>query len=124
MSLSPLTFGKVKDPCDDCLDGHCTMNCSDRQIVPEVPEQCKCMAEIDDHLKPHNTKLSVSFTITRDLSGMDALPMIMVEKIDTRKRQRVMNVVPTFCPFCGKKYPRKGEEGEGLPETLRSGATA
>lgn len=23
-------FGRVHTPCDDCLDGHCTMNCSPR----------------------------------------------------------------------------------------------
>lgn len=119
MSLSPLTFGKVKTPCDDCWDGHCTMNCSGAEKVPDVPERCTCMSAINDHLKPHNTKLAVSFTLTRDLSGMDALPMLMVEKIDAKKRQRPMNVIPTFCPFCGTKYPRKGEEGEGLPESLR-----
>lgn len=28
-------FGKVKDPCGDCLDGHCTMNCSGREIIKE-----------------------------------------------------------------------------------------
>jgi hypothetical protein len=119
MSLSPLTFGKVKNPCGDCWDGECTMNCSDREIVADVPTRCTCMEAVNDHLKPHNTKLAVSFMLTGDRSGMDVLPMIMVEKIDSKQRKKPMNVVPTFCPFCGTKYPRKGEEGEGLPEALR-----
>jgi len=119
MSMSPNTFGKVKDPCGDCWDGHCTMNCSGRETVEELPERCSCMEAINDHLKPRNTRLSVSFCLTGDRAGMDVLPMIMVEKIDTKKRQRPMNVIPTFCPFCGTKYPRRGEEGDGLPEELR-----
>lgn len=28
MSLSPNFFGQPVEPCDDCLDGWCTMNCS------------------------------------------------------------------------------------------------
>lgn len=119
MSLSPLTFGKVKNPCDDCWDGHCTMNCSGRETVPDEVARCTCLTAINDHLRPHNTKLSVSFCLTKDLGGMDVLPMILTEKIDPKLRKKPMNVVPTFCPFCGTKYPRKGEEGEGLPETLR-----
>lgn len=120
MSASPLTFGKVKNPCGDCWEGECTMNCSDRETVAEVPARCTCMLAINDHLRSHNTKLAVSFMLTGDRSGMDVLPMIMVEKIDPKQRKKPMNVVPTFCPFCGTKYPRKGEEGEGLPEALRS----
>lgn len=105
MSASPLTFGKVKDPCGDCWDGHCTMNCYPREIIEEQPAACTCIAAINDHLKPHNTQLVVSFS----LAPQDApeLPVISTEKIDTKKRGRPMNVVPTFCPFCGGKYPRK-----------------
>jgi hypothetical protein len=120
MSVSPITFGRVKTPCGDCWDGHCTMNCSPRETIPDEPTRCACMTAANNQLKSHNTKLAVSFIFTRDLSGgMDVLPMIAVEKIDPRKRGKVMNVVPTFCPFCGTKYPRKGEEGEGLPEAIR-----
>jgi hypothetical protein len=111
---SPLTFGKVKDPCGDCWDGECTMNCSDRETVAEVPARCACMMAINDHLRAHNTKLAFSFILTGDRSGMDVLPMIMVEKIDLKKRGKAMNIVPTFCPFCGTKYPRKGEDGQRL----------
>jgi hypothetical protein len=39
MSVSPITFGKVKSPCGDCWDGVCTMNCSGREIVEEKREQ-------------------------------------------------------------------------------------
>lgn len=36
-------FGKVKDPCDDCSDGYCTMNCSGRITVEDKEEICECL---------------------------------------------------------------------------------
>lgn len=79
---------------------------------------CDCMTKVNDSLKDRNTRLQTSFILTRDLSGMDCTPLMAVEKLDTAKRVRAMSVIPTFCPFCGVKYPRKGEEGEGLPAEL------
>lgn len=84
---------------------------------------CECTTQVNDILKPHNTRLAFSFLLTKDLSGMDCTPMLSVEKIDASKRGRPMHVIPTFCPFCGTKYPRKGEEGEGLPDNLRGDAS-
>jgi hypothetical protein len=31
-------FGKVKSPCDDCLNGECTMNCSNR-VLDDTPDE-------------------------------------------------------------------------------------
>jgi len=28
-----MDFGAVKNPCGDCVDGHCTMNCSGRELT-------------------------------------------------------------------------------------------
>lgn len=67
---------------------------------------CNCMTGVNEKLQPHNSKLSVSFCLTKNLSGMNALPIIQTEKINTKVRGRVMMVIPTFCPFCGDKYPR------------------
>lgn len=83
-------------------------------------ERCDCMTRVNESLKEHNTKLSTSFVLTKDLKGMDCLPLVQVEKIHPRLRGRPMLVIPTFCPFCGVKYPRMGEEGEGLPEAMAS----
>lgn len=106
---SPLTFGKVKDPCGDCWDGHCTMNCSPREIVEETPAICGCIGAINDHLKQHNTQLATSFSLAPDGGDAAELPIIAVEKIDTKKRGRPVHIVPTFCPFCGTKYLRKAD---------------
>jgi hypothetical protein len=82
--------------------------------------KCDCMTKVNDGLKDRNTRLASTFILTRDLGGMDCLPTLAVEKLDRSKRGRAMPVIPTFCPFCGTKYPRKGDEGDGLPEALRS----
>lgn len=73
---------------------------------------CNCMERVNEKLKERNTKLSVSFCLSRDLSEMDAMPMIQVEKVDRKLRTKPISVIPTFCPFCGVKYPRKDD-----PET-------
>lgn len=90
------------------------MSCSGRERVEDPPERCTCMSAINDHLKPHNTKLAVSFCLTKDLGGMDVLPMIMTEKIDGKIRKKPMAVIPTFCPFCGTKYPRADDATTGI----------
>lgn len=41
-------FGKVKNPCDDCLNGECTMNCSNR-ILDDTPDEGTVFIErLDD----------------------------------------------------------------------------
>lgn len=79
---------------------------------------CTCMTKVNESLKEHNTRLATSFVITKDLRGMDCLPLLQVAKIETRSRKRPMNVIPTFCPFCGEKYPRTGEGETAFPEQL------
>jgi hypothetical protein len=81
---------------------------------------CDCMTNVNKSLKEHNTKLATSFVLTKERRGMDCLPLLQVEKLDSRLRGRPMLVIPTFCPFCGVKYPRRGEEGDGLPEAIAS----
>lgn len=85
-----------------------------------APAGCDCLSRVNAELKARNTKLSISFVLTSDLNGMDCLPLVATEKLDTKLRGRVMAVIPTFCPFCGAKYPRDGAEAQGL----RSPSTA
>lgn len=70
---------------------------------------CDCMTRVNEKLKERNTKISVSFCLTADLSEVDAMPMLQTEKLDKRSRVKPTNVIPTFCPFCGIKYPRKDD---------------
>lgn len=73
---------------------------------------CTCMTGINADLKEHNARLATSFVMTRDRKGMDCLPIVQTEKLQSKSRVKPPIVLPTFCPFCGVKYPRAGEEGE------------
>lgn len=70
---------------------------------------CDCMTRVNEKLKERNTRLAVSFCLSSDLSDADAMLMIQTEKVDKGVRGKVMTVIPTFCPFCGTKYPRKDD---------------
>lgn len=45
-----VTFGRVKVPCEDCVNGNCTMNCSGAELVSES-EHC--------HISPDKGFISI-----------------------------------------------------------------
>ncbi len=67
---------------------------------------CDCHAKIDAKLAPLNGKLATAFTFKERGSGKRSsagLTLLMwVEKIAPRGK-KPPHVMPTFCPFCGKK---------------------
>ncbi len=71
---------------------------------------CECMNRVNEHLKADNTRLSVSFCLSEDLSAMDMLPIVQTEKVKSQIRGKPMMAVASFCPFCGTKYPRKDDK--------------
>ena len=83
---------------------------ADAGAAGDHPARCDCMTKVNESLKDRNTRLLTCFLLTRGGDGMDCLPMLAVEKVDARVRKRQMYVIPTFCPFCGTKYPRDGAE--------------
>jgi hypothetical protein len=60
---------------------------------------CKCIDDSAADLAARNTKLVLAFNV----QGR-CFPTLQVEKADKKSRTRPAMVVPTFCPFCGKKY--------------------
>lgn len=66
---------------------------------------CGCIPKINKQLAERNTRLAQSFCLTEDLSGADCVLMIAVEKVNPRGK-RPTHVLATFCPFCGKRFPR------------------
>lgn len=81
---------------------------------------CTCMTNINADLKEHNTRLATSFVITRDRKGMDCLPIVQTEKLQTKSRTKPIIVIPTYCPFCGVRYQRAGEEGDSALASMES----
>jgi hypothetical protein len=45
--ISPMFFGRRTDPCGDCSDGYCTMNCGPRiEIAPHNQESATCQPKL------------------------------------------------------------------------------
>jgi hypothetical protein len=68
---------------------------------------CDCITTMDDKLKDHNTRISVGFLLDRLSGGMSLRPIIATEKIDKKARIKMVEPIPTYCPFCGEKYEAK-----------------
>lgn len=60
---------------------------------------CNCIAEMDEHLAPHNCQL-----VTNLLGPQRAVVATM--KVVSKKRGAVPYVMATYCPFCGVAYPK------------------
>ena len=65
---------------------------------------CDCVEKINKQLKDHNTRISTSMTISRDLSTTGVGLQVTTHKIDTKIRKPAMSLLASFCPFCGKKW--------------------
>lgn len=72
---------------------------------------CECIRDVNAELAKHNGRLTEAFVFGLGKVSMSLL--VSTEKIDTKKRQRVPHVFPSYCPFCGEKYPpRDAKEGK------------
>lgn len=69
---------------------------------------CECRTAIDTELAASNAKIGIALLIG-DGSLDLAPPLIVLEKVDEKKRGRLPNLVATYCPFCGVKYTRDQE---------------
>jgi len=58
---------------------------------------CKCIAEINEKLAAHNTKIELP------MLGLQQ-PFVSTTKIDTKKRGKPVMMFASFCPFCGQRY--------------------
>ena len=72
---------------------------------------CDCIGKIDGLLLEHNTRLSLTILLT----GV-AVPTILTEAVAPKRGFRPVNMLPSFCPFCGTRYAhsRAPAELEGV----------
>jgi hypothetical protein len=73
---------------------------------------CECLNRIDGKLADggHNTKLDRTFVLSGPRAGM--YPVIQTKLVEKKRGAKPLAVVPTFCPFCGVKYPTAEESKE------------
>ena len=66
---------------------------------------CDCVKQVDEQLKPFNTCLAKSITMTTDGKSRSLGIALSIEtsKLNSKVRGSKKTVMPTFCPFCGVK---------------------
>jgi len=65
---------------------------------------------MDAKLAPHNTRLAVTFGLSRTTGKSMTLPTIQVEKVESRKRGSLALAIASYCPFCGVSYQEQFHE--------------
>lgn len=71
---------------------------------------CKCIGKLNKEMAKDERKATLALTLTMD--GNVYPYMSATYKTGKQVKERHITVVPTFCPFCGKRYeaPRDGQE--------------
>lgn len=70
---------------------------------------CKCIEQCDAEFERlgENTRMHVPIQFDMQ-TGKVATPRMCIAtvKADAKKRQQPATVMATYCPVCGKKYPK------------------
>jgi len=65
---------------------------------------CKCIETVEKKLAEFHAGLQVTHVMAK--GRFLTFPVIGTEKTPTAPRgTRPKTMLPTYCPFCGKKYP-------------------
>lgn len=76
---------------------------------------CDCNRDVNTELAKHNGRLLEAFVF--GVSKLSTSLIISTEKIDAKKRVRIPHVFPSYCPFCGEKYPSRDAAALDRAET-------
>lgn len=63
---------------------------------------CDCIKTTDSLLTAHNARITLS------MIG-EQRPFILTQKVNEKLRGKAPLLQASYCPFCGEKYPGKGE---------------
>lgn len=76
---------------------------------------CDCITRLNEHLKPHNTRLTEVSMFNMKTGTCRQSLTIGSQKIG-RSRAKAKVVLPTFCPFCGERVaPKDDDDGPQHP---------
>jgi len=70
---------------------------------------CKCVDQVNEQLKAHDTNTQLMEKLTMDFSTMkcESHLVIATYKVDSSKRESASTMLASCCPFCGKSFAKK-----------------
>lgn len=70
-------------------------------------EGCSCLTRVNEGLAPHNTRVSLFFSLDDTRIGQPW--PIATSQIETgRGKRKAVALLASFCPFCGTSLRRAG----------------
>lgn len=77
-----------------------------RKAKPGERKRCTCITQANEQLAKDNARIARTMLLNLDSSAATISgAMIVVEKIDSKKRTKLPTLFASYCPICGKKYP-------------------
>lgn len=70
-----------------------------------ISTACNCAEVVDAKLAEHNTRLLRALCFRPPGERL----MIETEVVERKRGARPVSMFPSFCPFCGTKYPEPEE---------------
>jgi len=69
-------------------------------------EICNCIVEVNKHLEEMGKNTQLDIPITWNGAGKVQADRIsiMTRKADDTKREKPIEIIPAYCPFCGERY--------------------
>ncbi len=74
---------------------------------------CNCRKEVNDALDEFGAQLAFFFPLSNE-HGEDEAVIIKTEAKPGARRKNVPALFSTFCPFCGEKHDKSGEEAKNV----------
>lgn len=74
-----------------------------------ISTACQCAEEVDEKLAERNTRLMRALVFRPPGERL----MIETEVIEKKRGARATAIFPSFCPFCGTKYPEPEDKPHG-----------
>lgn len=75
---------------------------------------CNCIHDIDAKLKETGACLNSTISLTQGGASRALIPLIRKDRwILESRRGKPKDMIASFCPWCGKKYPEMDLMGKG-----------